>query len=108
MLWPEKNRFKVSCYASLTEEQDNAMPFLGWVNKNQAKAVSTAVPYPLLQKEAGLGTPCKDNMIIQGDNLLALRALMPLYAGQVKCIFVDPPCNTQSALKHYDGSTQIH
>ncbi|WP_042959080.1 restriction endonuclease StyLTI [Erwinia tasmaniensis] len=78
------------------------MPFLDWVNRNQAKAVSTAVPYPLLQKEAGLGTPSKDNMIIQGDNLLAL------YAGQVKCIFVDPPCNIQSALKHYDGSTQIH
>lgn len=49
------------------------------------------MPYHLLQKEAEFGTPAKDNMIIQGDNLLALRALMPLYAGQVKCIFIDPP-----------------
>lgn len=67
------------------------MPFLDWVNKNQAKAVSSEVPYHLLQKEAEFGTPSKDNMIIQGDNLLALRALMPLYGGQVKCIFIDPP-----------------
>lgn len=82
------------------------MPFLDWVNKNQAKAVSTAVPYHLLQKEAEFGTPAKDNMIIQGDNLLALRALMPLYAGQVKCIFIDPPYNTQSAFEHYDDKLE--
>lgn len=82
------------------------MPFLDWVNKNQAKAVSTAVPYHLLQKEAEFGTPCKDNMMIQGDNLLALRALMPLYAGQVKCIFIDPPYNTQSAFEHYDDKLE--
>lgn len=78
------------------------MPFLDWVNKNQAKTVSTSVPYHLLQKEAEFGTPSKDNMVIQGDNLLALRALMPLYAGQVKCIFIDPPYNTQTAFEHYD------
>lgn len=82
------------------------MPFLDWVNKNQAKAVSTEVPYHLLQKEAEFGTPSKDNMIIQGDNLLALRALMPLYAGEVKCIFIDPPYNTQSAFKHYDDKLE--
>src|SRR2546429_3916838 len=37
-----------------------------------------------------------------GDNLLALRALMPLYSGRVKCIYIDPPYNTQSAFEHYD------
>ncbi|MEQ5185768.1 site-specific DNA-methyltransferase [Providencia alcalifaciens] len=82
------------------------MPFLDWVNKNQAKAVSSEVPFHLLQKEAEFGTPSKDNMIIQGDNLLALRALMPLYAGQVKCIFIDPPYNTQSAFEHYDDKLE--
>lgn len=82
------------------------MPFLDWVNKNQAKAVSSEVPYHLLQKEAEFGTPSKDNMIIQGDNLLALRALMPLYGGQVKCIFIDPPYNTQSAFEHYDDKLE--
>ena len=51
------------------------MPFLDWVNKNQARASSTQVPYHLLQKEAEYGAP-SENMVIQGDNLLALRALM--------------------------------
>src|SRR2546429_9809430 len=41
-----------------------------------------------------------------GDNLLALRALMPLYAGQVKCIYIDPPYNTQSAFEHYDDKLE--
>ena len=44
--------------------------------------------------------------MIQGDNLLALRALMPLYAGRVKCIFIDPPYNTQSAFEHYDDKLE--
>lgn len=81
------------------------MPFLDWVNKNQARASSTQVPYHLLQKEAEYGAP-SENMVIQGDNLLALRALMPLYAGCVKCIFIDPPYNTQSAFEHYDDKLE--
>lgn len=86
-------------------EQDTDMPFLDWVNKNQARASSTQVPYHLLQKEAEYGAP-SENMVIQGDNLLALRALMPLYAGRVKCIFIDPPYNTQSAFEHYDDKLE--
>ena len=81
------------------------MPFLDWVNKNQARAISTQVPYHLLQKEAEFGTP-SENLVIQGDNLLALRALMPLYAGRVRCIFIDPPYNTQSAFEHYDDKLE--
>ena len=38
-----------------------------------------------------------DNLLIQGDNLEALKALLPFYRGQVKCIFIDPPYNTKSA-----------
>lgn len=82
------------------------MPFLDWVNKNQAKAVSTQVPYHLLKKEAEYGETASENMLIQGDNLLALRALMPFYAGRVKCIFIDPPYNTQSAFEHYDDKLE--
>ncbi|WP_369063545.1 site-specific DNA-methyltransferase [Burkholderia gladioli] len=80
------------------------MPFLDWVNKNQAKDTSRAVPYHLLKREGVFGSTdsAADNLIIQGDNLLALKALLPLYAGQVKCIFIDPPYNTQSAFEHYD------
>lgn len=45
-------------------------------------------------------------MIIQGDNLDALKALLPIYAGQVKCIFIDPPYNTRSAFEHYDDNLE--
>ncbi len=41
-------------------------------------------------------------MLIQGDNLDALKALLPFYAGRVKCIYIDPPYNTRSAFAHYD------
>lgn len=66
------------------------MPFLDWVNKNQAKETSREVPYHLLKQEAVYGDG-GENLLIQGDNLLALKALMPFYAGRVKCIFIDPP-----------------
>lgn len=78
------------------------MPFLDWVNKNQAKDTASTVPYHLLQPEASYGDADAGNLVIQGDNLLALKALLPLYAGQVKCIFIDPPYNTKSAFEHYD------
>jgi adenine-specific DNA-methyltransferase len=45
-------------------------------------------------------------MLIQGDNLEALKSLLPFYAGQVKCIYIDPPYNTGSAFEHYDDSLE--
>jgi adenine-specific DNA-methyltransferase len=45
-------------------------------------------------------------MLIQGDNLEALKALLPFYAGRVKCIFIDPPYNTRSAFEHYDDNLE--
>lgn len=47
-----------------------------------------------------------DNLLIQGDNLEALQSLLPYYAGQVKCIFIDPPYNTGSAFTHYDDGIE--
>ncbi|AJE19544.1 Adenine specific DNA methylase N-4/N-6 [Azotobacter chroococcum NCIMB 8003] len=47
-----------------------------------------------------------DNLLIQGDNLLALKALESKYAGEVKCIFIDPPYNTGSAFTHYDDGLE--
>ncbi|MBN2683678.1 MAG: site-specific DNA-methyltransferase [Pontiellaceae bacterium] len=47
-----------------------------------------------------------DNMLIKGDNLLALKALEQDYAGKVKCIFIDPPYNTNNAFKHYDDGIE--
>lgn len=46
------------------------------------------------------------NMLIHGDNLLALRALEQDFAGQIKCIYIDPPYNTGSAFEHYDDNLE--
>ncbi|MBI5626784.1 MAG: site-specific DNA-methyltransferase [Nitrosomonadales bacterium] len=81
------------------------MPFLDWVNKNQAQEASREVPYHLLKQELVYGDSA-ENLLIQGDNLLALKALIPFYAGRVKCIFIDPPYNTQSAFAHYDDKLE--
>ena len=84
------------------------MPLLHWVNRNQAEETATHVPYHLLKFEQAYGDEeqAKENLIIQGDNLQALKALLPLYGGQVKCIFIDPPYNTQSAFEHYDDKLE--
>ncbi|MGQ5491110.1 DNA methyltransferase, partial [Thauera sp. ZXT1-4] len=58
------------------------------------------------EKAYGDTEQAKENLIIQGDNLQALKALLPLYGGQVKCIFIDPPYNTQSAFEHYDDKLE--
>ncbi len=57
--------------------------------------------------EQNIGTLCNDkpwngNMIIHGDNLLALKAIQQEYSGSVKCIYIDPPYNTGNAFEHYD------
>jgi len=81
------------------------VPFLDWVNKPQATRSAQDVPYHLLRQVSAHGDvdgPYADNLLVQGDNLLALKALLPFYRGQVKCIFIDPPYNTQSAFEHYD------
>ena len=50
--------------------------------------------------------PDTENMLIHGDNLLALKALESKYAGQVKCIYIDPSYNIGSAFEHYDDSVE--
>jgi adenine-specific DNA-methyltransferase len=50
--------------------------------------------------------PFDDNILIHGDNLLALKALEQQYAGKVKCVFIDPPYNTGSAFTHYDDGVE--
>lgn len=82
------------------------MPFLDWVNKAQAQRTTADVPYHLLHFQSAHGDAAADNLLIQGDNLLALKALLPFYRGRVKCIFIDPPYNTQSAFEHYDDKLE--
>lgn len=52
------------------------------------------------------GKPWNGNMLIHGDNLLALKALEQDFAGQIKCIYIDPPYNTGSAFEHYDDGVE--
>lgn len=84
------------------------MPTLQWLTRDEDIRAATAVPYRLLEEvlELGYGDRDAGNMLIQGDNLDALKALLPFYAGQIKCIFIDPPYNTRSAFEHYDDSIE--
>jgi len=72
------------------------MPTLDWIGKKAVIKHHKEVPYRLLEPVAKLshGDPNSGNLIVQGDNLHALKALLPRYAGQVKCIYIDPPYNT--------------
>lgn len=72
------------------------MPTLDWIGKAAVVNHHRKVPYHLLRcdRELSAGDPDAGNLLVQGDNLLALKALLPYYAGKVKCIYIDPPYNT--------------
>lgn len=72
------------------------MPVLNWIGKDAVVRHDAEVPFRLLQDvpELGCGDADSGNLIVEGDNLLALKALLPHYGGQVKCIYIDPPYNT--------------
>ena len=84
------------------------MPTLDWLNKQDAIRSAQKVPYRLMETipELCAGVLDTENMLIQGDNLQALKALLPMYAGKVKCIYIDPPYNTRSAFEHYDDNLE--
>jgi len=72
------------------------MPTLNWIGKEAVVKHHKDVPFRLLELVTDLscGSADSGNLIVQGDNLHALKALLPRYAGQVKCIYIDPPYNT--------------
>ena len=77
------------------------MPTLEWIGKDKVVNHHQEVPFRVLERqysydEAGQHAEDNDskNMIIHGDNLEALKALLPQYEGKVKCIYIDPPYNT--------------
>ncbi len=72
------------------------MPTLNWIGKDAVTKHHKNVPFRLLEPvpELSCGPADAGNLIVQGDNLHALKALLPRYAGQVKCIYIDPPYNT--------------
>jgi len=84
------------------------MPTLQWLTRDQDLQAANKIPYRLLEEvpDLGFGDRSAGNMLIQGDNLDALKALLPFYAGQVKCVYIDPPYNTKSAFEHYDDNLE--
>jgi adenine-specific DNA-methyltransferase len=82
------------------------MPTLDWLHRDAAFRTADAVPYRLIEAVGTHGDGDPGNLLLQGDNLEALKALLPFYRGQVKCIFIDPPYNTQSAFEHYDDNLE--
>lgn len=72
------------------------MPKLDWIGKKAVVNHHCKIPFHLLRSndELSVGDPGSKNLLVQGDNLIALKALLPYYAGQVKCIYIDPPYNT--------------
>lgn len=77
---------------------------LTWVGKYENKIIE---PRILVEdKSKSYGDPNSKNMLIHGDNLIALQALMQDYAGQIKCIYIDPPFNTGNAFDYYDDGLE--
>lgn len=72
------------------------MPTLNWIGKEAVVKHHLQVPFQLLKDVPGLacGDPGTGNIIMQADNLVGLKALLPYYAGKVKCVCIDPPYNT--------------
>jgi adenine-specific DNA-methyltransferase len=81
---------------------------LTWIGKNNPEYDIANIEPRILEERTDLsyGDPNTANIIIHGDNLLALKALLPEYEGKVKCIYIDPPYNTGSAFAHYDDSVE--
>jgi len=72
------------------------MPTLNWIGKDAVINHHLEVPFHLLKDvpELACGDPGSGNLIVEGDNLVALKALLPYYKGKVKCVCIDPPYNT--------------
>ena len=77
---------------------------LTWVGKDKQEKIEPRIL--LLDKEKSYGDEKTENMLIHGDNLLALRSLVSEYSGSIKCIYIDPPYNTGSAFEHYDDNLE--
>jgi len=81
------------------------MPTLNWIGKEAVIKHHKEVPFRLLEAVPDLscGDSESGNLIVQGDNLHALKALLPRYAGQVKCVYIDPHYNTGQDDRGDDG-----
>jgi 16S rRNA G966 N2-methylase RsmD len=86
------------------ESGRKGMPTLNWIGKDKVLNHHLEVPFHVLERQYSFDEAGKheedngsENMIIHGDNLLALKSLLPKYEGKIKCIYIDPPYNTGGA-----------
>lgn len=79
---------------------------LTWLGKEKEIKIEPRILIEDKEKSNCTNDRNTENMIVYGDNLLALKALESKYAGQVKCIYIDPPYNTGSAFEHYDDNLE--
>lgn len=77
---------------------------LTWIGKNKQSKIEPRILLHDTSKD--YGDPDTQNMLIHGDNLLALKALEQQFAGKIKCIYIDPPYNTGAAFEHYDDNLE--
>jgi len=77
---------------------------LTWIGKNGESKLEPRILIEDLEKS--YGDSKSKNMLIHGDNLLALKSLIQDFAGKIKCIYIDPPFNTGAAFEHYDDSIE--
>lgn len=79
---------------------------LTWLGKDKEIKIEPRILIEDKEKSNCKNDPNTENMLIHGDNLLALKALESKYAGKVKCVYIDPPYNTGSAFEHYDDNLE--
>ena len=79
---------------------------LKWDGKDEALKVAEKTKTHLLEfdKNFSFGEKNSGNLIVQGDNLKVLKSILPFYRGQVKCIYIDPPYNTNAAIENYSDN----
>lgn len=87
------------------------MPTLNWIGKDKVVTHHLDVPYKVLNLKYGFRANSTDtsetgsgNMILHGDNLIALKSLLPKYRGRIKCIYIDPPYNTGNEKWKYNDN----
>ena len=79
---------------------------LTWFGKDEPMHIEPRLLIENTELSNTAADPNTENILIHGDNLLALKALEPMYAGQIKCIYIDPPFNTGQAFEHYDDNLE--
>jgi len=77
---------------------------LTWIGKGDEPKLEPRIL--LFDKEKSYGDENNENILIHGDNLLALKALEQNYAGKIRCVYIDPPFNTGQAFEHYDDNLE--